>query len=118
MLGVIARIGGLHAQLLSSAEPTLWQSAFNTDPRYLKPFWLRYFGVTGQELKLLMEGITEALDRRILTREALSAAGRENPPKLGNYAEARRFSRTAVLCSQCRSECLHHATGSLGARLG
>ena len=114
MLDVIARIGGLHAQLLSSAELslwarvegldpqavqralweerslvktwamrgtlhllpaaelTLWQAAFNTDPRYRKPFWLRYFGVTSQELQRLVEGIAEALDGRMLTREELA----------------------------------------------
>ena len=114
MLEVIARIGGLHAQLLSSAELmiwariegldsgamrhalwqerslvktwamrgtlhllpsselTLWQAAFNTDPRYLKPFWLRYFGVSSHELERLVEGIAEALDGRILTREELA----------------------------------------------
>src|ERR1700737_129260 len=114
MLDVIARIGGLHAQLLSPAELTLWarvegldpqavqhalwqdrslvktwamrgtlhllpaseltlwQAAFNTDPRYLKPFWLRYFGVTSQELERLVAGIAEALDSRILTREELA----------------------------------------------
>jgi hypothetical protein len=114
MLDVIARIGGLHAQLLSSAELTawariegldsgavrhalweerslvktwamrgtlhllpsseltLWQAAFNTDPRYLKPFWLRNFGVSSHELERLVEGIAEALDNRILTREELA----------------------------------------------
>jgi hypothetical protein len=114
MLEVIARIGGLHAQLLSSAELTLWariegldrgavqhalwedrslvktwamrgtlhllpaseltlwQAAFNTDPRYLKPFWLRYFGVSSDELERLVEGIAEALDGRLLTREELA----------------------------------------------
>jgi hypothetical protein len=32
--------------------------------RYLKPFWLRYFGVSGQELEQLVLGIAEALDGR------------------------------------------------------
>jgi hypothetical protein len=114
MLDVIARIGGLHAQLLSSAELTLWarveglhpeavqhalwqerslvktwamrgtlhllpsselglwQSVFNVD-RYLKPFWLRYFGVTGQDMEQLINGIAEALDGHLLTREELAA---------------------------------------------
>ena len=62
--------GALH--LLPSSELTLWQAAFNTDPRYLKPFWLRYFGVSSDELEQLVEGIAEALDGRLLTREELA----------------------------------------------
>lgn len=131
--GLIARIGGLHAQLLSSAELTawariegldsgavrhalweerslvktwamrgtlhplpsseltLWQAAFNTDPRYLEPFWLRYFGVSSHELERLVEGIAEALDNRILTREELAGevslvpAERDEGPPGGNW---------------------------------
>jgi hypothetical protein len=56
--------GTLH--LLPAAELTLWQASFNTDPRYLKPFWLRNFGVTSQELVRLVAGIAEAADGRIL----------------------------------------------------
>lgn len=115
MLAVAARIGGLHAQLMSSAELTLWarveglapgavlralweerslvkswamrgtlhllpaaefplwQAGLSTRYRhYLRPSWLRYFGVTHEELDQLMTTIARALDGRMLTREELA----------------------------------------------
>jgi hypothetical protein len=114
MLDVVAELGGLHAQLMSSAELTLWarvealeqdavrralwderslvktwamrgtlhllpsaeyplwQAALSKYRHYLKPSWLRYFGVTGDELERLLAAVAEALDGRTLTREELS----------------------------------------------
>ena len=114
MLDVIARIGGLHAQLLSSAELTLWarvegldpeaihnalwqertlvktwamrgtlhllparelmlwQAAIHKEPAYQKPFRPKNFGVGSHDLERLVDGIGEALDGRMLTREELA----------------------------------------------
>jgi len=117
MLAVAARIGGLHAQLMSSAELTLWarveglapgavqralweerslvktwamrgtlhllpaaefplwQAGLSTNRHYLRPSWLRYFGVTThEELDQLMSAIAQALDGQMLTREELAVA--------------------------------------------
>jgi uncharacterized protein YcaQ len=116
MLHVTARIGGLHAQVMSSAELTLharveglerdavanalweerslvklwamrgtlhllpaaeldtWLGALATYDHYLKPAWLRAFGITEEQLERLVDVIGEALDGRPLTREELGAA--------------------------------------------
>ncbi|MBV9250215.1 MAG: AlkZ family DNA glycosylase [Acetobacteraceae bacterium] len=114
MLAVASRLCGLHAQVMSSAELTvwarveglerhavqhalwkertliktwamrgtlhllpadelsLWQAALSTSRRYLKPaLWLKYFGVTIEELDRLTEAVGDALDGRLLTREEL-----------------------------------------------
>jgi hypothetical protein len=113
-LGVVAEIGGLHAQVMSSAgltlwarvdelqpdavrralwedrslvktwamrgtlhllpadELPLWQAALSTRGHYLRPVWLRNFGVTRQQLEQLIAAVAEALDGRVLTREELA----------------------------------------------
>jgi hypothetical protein len=113
MLEVVARLGGLQAQLMSSAELALWarvknlepdavsralweerslvktwamrgtlhllpaselllwQTVLSLDRRYLRPAWLRYFEVSPEELELLIGGVAQALDGRLLTREEL-----------------------------------------------
>ena len=70
-LDVVSGINGLHAQLLSSADLALWQSGFFAYRRHRKGAWLRYFGVTPEEVDRLLDAITEALDGRTLTREEL-----------------------------------------------
>jgi hypothetical protein len=115
MLAVAARLCGLHAQVMSSAELTvwarvenlhreavrralwerrtlvktwamrgtlhllpssefpLWAAALGTSRRYLKSAaWLKYFGVTSEELDHLTEAIGEALHGRVLAREELA----------------------------------------------
>ena len=105
MLDVVARIGGLHAQLLSSAELTLWARVEGLDPQtvhialwqerilvktwamrgtlHLLPareltLWHSVFNsdshsrVDSHDLGRLVEGIAEALDGRMLTREELA----------------------------------------------
>lgn len=63
--------GTLH--LLPSAEFGLWSAATSTRRSYLKPAWLRYFGVTREELEGLLGAIGDALDGRALTRQELAA---------------------------------------------
>ena len=63
--------GTLH--LLPAAEFPLWRAALGTYAHYLKPGWLRAFGVKREELERLLAAVSGALDGRILTREELAA---------------------------------------------
>ncbi len=64
--------GTLH--LLPSGELPLWHAALGTSPRYLRPaLWLKYFGVTMEQLDALTEAVAAALDGCVLTREELAA---------------------------------------------
>jgi hypothetical protein len=118
MLEVVVEVCGLHAQLLSSAELTLWarveeiepeaveralweertlvkswamrgtvhllpaaefplwQAALSTYRHYLKPVWLRAFGITREELERLVAAVSQVLDGRMLTREELRRRSR------------------------------------------
>jgi hypothetical protein len=111
---VVGAIGGLHAQLFSAAELSLWnrvdglaagdlerrlwtdrayvktwamrgtlhllpaaryptlQSGWSTYEHYLKPVWLRNFGVTRDELELLVDTVGVALDGPPLARAELA----------------------------------------------
>lgn len=60
LMDVVGAICCLHAQLLSSAELSLWA---------------RVDGVTEDELMELMTAVGKALDRNVLTREELAAGG-------------------------------------------
>jgi hypothetical protein len=114
-LGVIAKICGLHAQVMSSAELTLWARVEDLEPGMvgealwehrslvktwamrgtlhllpadelstwvaaqgvLKPrnhakSWQKYYGLTYEEAEAMLAAIPEALDGRMLTREALA----------------------------------------------
>ncbi|OKI34456.1 hypothetical protein A6A25_24565 [Saccharothrix sp. CB00851] len=62
--------GTLH--LLPAAEYPLWQAGFATYRHYLKPVWLRNFGLTAEELTSLVEAVGEALRDRLLTRAELA----------------------------------------------
>ena len=116
MLELVGRLGGLHAQLMSSAELTLWarvrklepgalaralwedrtlvktwamrgtlhvlparelpmwQAALGTYRHYLKPSWLRAFGVTVEDLDAVLAAVADALDGQVLTRDELADA--------------------------------------------
>jgi len=76
--------GTLH--LLPAAELAMWQAGFATYRRHQQRSWLKYFGVTADEVERLLEAISEALDGRILTREELATeAGRiTGSPELGD----------------------------------
>ncbi|MBV9281586.1 MAG: AlkZ family DNA glycosylase [Chloroflexi bacterium] len=63
--------GTLH--LLPADELLLWQTVLSLDRRYLRPSWLRYFGVSPAELERLIAAVAQALDGRLLTREELAA---------------------------------------------
>jgi hypothetical protein len=62
--------GTLH--LLPAAEYPLVQAGLSTYEHYLKPVWLRNFGVTRDELELLIRSVGEALDGAPLTRIELA----------------------------------------------
>jgi Winged helix DNA-binding domain len=76
--------GTLH--LLPAAELPLWQAARSTTRRWEAGSWLRGFGVTRQELALLLDAVGEALDGRVLTREELAdeVARLTGSPRLGD----------------------------------
>ncbi len=113
-LAVVAEIAGLHAQVMSAAELTLWarvdglgpdavqralwqdrslvktwamrgtlhllpaeelplwQAALSTRRHYERPSWQRGFGVTLEQLEAMVSAIRQALDGRVLAREALA----------------------------------------------
>ena len=63
--------GTLH--LLPASELSLWHGALRTSRRYLKPaLWLKYFGLTMEDLDRVTEAIATALDGRVITREELA----------------------------------------------
>jgi uncharacterized protein YcaQ len=116
MLAVTARIGGLHAQLMSSAELALWarveglartavrdalwrdrtlvktwamrgtlhllpsfeyglwQAALSNYRHWLRPGWLRAFGMTARDHQRLSAAIGEALEGKVLSRAELATA--------------------------------------------
>ncbi len=128
MLRVTADICGLHAQVLSSAELSLWArveqlapeavrhalwsegtlvktwamrgtlhllprrelpfffGALSTYTHFLKQGWLKYFGVTPEELEEVVTALAQTLPGRTLSREALAVevAGRTGSKKYGH----------------------------------
>lgn len=128
-MAVTSRLCGLHAQLMSSAELTMWARIENLEPARVQQVlweerslyktwamrgtlhllpgnefslwhsalsafrhmyrdsWLRYFGVTREELELMIAAIATALDGKLLTRQELAAevARLTNIPKLGQH---------------------------------
>src|SRR6266542_3381588 len=115
MLRVAAEICGLHAQVLSSAELSLWArveqlapaavqralwsegslvktwamrgtlhllpraelplffGVLSTYTHFLKQGWVKYFGVTREELEVVIAAVAQTLPGRALTREELAA---------------------------------------------
>ncbi len=64
--------GTLH--LLPTAELGLWEAGLGTYQHYLKPVWLRAFGISREQLLALIDGVRDVLDGRELTREELADA--------------------------------------------
>lgn len=63
--------GALH--LLPAEDFGVWVGILSTRRSHERPSWLRYFGLTRESLQQVMDGVTEALDGTILTREELAA---------------------------------------------
>lgn len=63
--------GTLH--LLPASELGLWLGGLGTFEHYLKPSWLRNFGITPEELEQLVQAIGAALDGELRTRAELGA---------------------------------------------
>ncbi|HWC95791.1 MAG TPA: winged helix DNA-binding domain-containing protein [Candidatus Sulfopaludibacter sp.] len=62
--------GTLH--LLPSSELPLWHAGLATCRRYLREAqWIKYFGITLEELDRVSATIGEVLDNRVMTREEL-----------------------------------------------
>jgi Winged helix DNA-binding domain len=64
--------GTLH--LLPAAELGLWLAGLSTYRHYLKPAWLRAFGISAPELEALIDAVGEALAGEPLTRAELAGA--------------------------------------------
>ena len=64
--------GTLH--LLPADELGLWQAGLATYRHYLKPVWLRAFGLTEAQLLALIDAVAEALSGPPLTRAELADA--------------------------------------------
>ncbi|MBB5955845.1 hypothetical protein FHS29_002426 [Saccharothrix tamanrassetensis] len=74
--------GTLH--LLPAREYALWQAGFATYEHYLKPVWYRGFDITAEELRALLDGVAEALEGQLLTRNELAdEVGRRTSPRIG-----------------------------------
>ncbi|MFN7947075.1 MAG: winged helix DNA-binding domain-containing protein [Blastocatellia bacterium] len=64
--------GTLH--LLAAEDFALYIAAFSTLSHYRRPSWLKYFGVTAEELEALIKGVRATLHDSGLTRERLAEA--------------------------------------------
>jgi len=74
--------GTLH--LLPAREYALWQAGFATYRHYTKPIWHRGFGITAEELQELLDGVSAALEGRVLTRAELAdEVARRTSPHVG-----------------------------------
>jgi hypothetical protein len=63
--------GTLH--LLTAADFPIYVAALSsTRTSYTKPYWLKYFNITLDEMHALIEGVRAALNGRTLTREQLA----------------------------------------------
>ncbi len=67
-----ARRGTLH--LVGADELPELVAALGTRLNWLKPVWLRYFGVTADQMRRLQDAIDEVLSDRPMTRAALAEA--------------------------------------------
>lgn len=77
--------GTLH--LLPSREYPLWQAALGSHRHFRRPAWLRYFGITADELDRIVAAMAAALDGPMLTREQLAevVAERTGSAELGSH---------------------------------
>ncbi|HEY6908482.1 MAG TPA: winged helix DNA-binding domain-containing protein [Myxococcales bacterium] len=75
--------GTLH--LLPARDLPVYFGALSTCTHYLKQGWVRYFGVTREQIELVIETVGEVLRGGALTREQLAdaVAGRTGSKKLG-----------------------------------
>ena len=75
--------GTLH--LLPASELPLWQAALSTRRGYELGSWQRAFGITLEEIDELLAAVEQALDGKVLSREALATevARRTGSPELG-----------------------------------
>jgi uncharacterized protein YcaQ len=75
--------GTLH--LLPASELPLWQAALSTRRGYELGSWQRAFGITLEEIDELVAAVEQALDGKVLSREALATevARRTGSPELG-----------------------------------
>jgi hypothetical protein len=62
--------GTLH--LLPAAELPLWVAGLRTRAGHLRGSWLRYHGVTADDLQAVLDAVPKALDGRCLTRDELA----------------------------------------------
>jgi DNA glycosylase AlkZ-like len=63
--------GTLH--LLPAADLPMWHAVLGTSPRFLRPaVWLKYFGLTIEELDRLTAAVGTVLTGRTMTREELA----------------------------------------------
>ncbi len=69
LLKTWAMRGTLH--LLTASEFWLFVGALSTRSRHTSKAWLKYFGLTLEEMEAISEGVRLALDGRNLTREQL-----------------------------------------------
>lgn len=74
--------GTLH--LLPADDFPIWQSALSTNANYRKGSWLKFHGVTLDEIEALIEGVKTTLTDKGITREQLAdaIAERMKTPKL------------------------------------
>ncbi|HEY0738675.1 MAG TPA: winged helix DNA-binding domain-containing protein [Herpetosiphonaceae bacterium] len=74
--------GTLH--LLTADDFPIWQSALSTSASYRKGSWLKYHGVTLDEIEAIIEGVKTTLADKGITREQLAdgIAERMKTPKL------------------------------------
>ena len=74
--------GTLH--VLPAADFPIWQSALSTNANYRKNSWLKFHGVTLDEIEAIIEGVKTTLTDQGITREQLAdgIAERMQAPKL------------------------------------
>jgi uncharacterized protein YcaQ len=75
--------GTLH--LLPARDLPMYLGALGTYTHYLRQGWVRYFGITREEIELVVEAVGEVLRERTLTRDQLADAvvERTGSKKLG-----------------------------------
>ena len=62
--------GTLH--LIAAEDLPVWTAASATREMWNKPYWQKAFGVSAREVETTLEYVQEALDGRVVTREAIA----------------------------------------------